>query len=429
MEKINFKINEKKKEGIILTKQKTQNNTKFNIKLNNGYNIILNENQMTDIKITNINKKTQNEKNSQNTKTTQNNKKNTNKTDTKILILHTGGTIASKIDYETGAVNPKFNPEEIIQMFPEISEISEIETELVSNVASDDIRFFHFNLLIQKIAEKEKNYNGIIITCGTDNLHYLSCALHFGLNNLKIPILIVGSQRSSDRPSSDAFLNLASAIKFIKENQKQKNRFLDVGICMHKTSNDNICNILHAVNAKKNHSSKRDAFKSINKQEIANIDFYNNKIEYNQKDKQLNLTNYEKIKNTKTQTNLYKENLKIGILKIHPNFYPEEIMFYKNFDGLIIEATGLGHIPISQNDQATKTHPQILENIKNLSSKIPVIITTQTTNGKVNLNIYSPGTKLKNAGIIGNYNNLTSESSFIKLAFLLSQNLNPKKHF
>src|SRR3989344_3482934 len=128
-----------------------------------------------------------------------------------ISILHTGGTIASKADYETGGVVARFTPEELIAIFPELKETANITSRLISNIWSQDLRFAHYNILIKEI-EKEikKGADGIIVTHGTDTLHYTSAALAFAVQNSPIPIIIVGSQRSSDRGSSDAALNLLS---------------------------------------------------------------------------------------------------------------------------------------------------------------------------------------------------------------------------
>ena len=126
-----------------------------------------------------------------------------------ISILHTGGTIASKIDYETGAVIAKFTPEELIEMVPELKDIANIKCKFVANIQSESMRFPHYNLIAKAIEKeiKETKPKGIIITHGTDTLHYTSAALSFILENLPIPVILVGAQRSSDRGSSDAPMN------------------------------------------------------------------------------------------------------------------------------------------------------------------------------------------------------------------------------
>src|SRR3989344_7639397 len=189
----------------------------------------------------------------------------------KVLILHTGGTIASKVDYQTGAVTARFEPSELIAMFPELRELADIDSKLLANMASDDMRFSHYNLMAREIEselKKDPNLKGIIITQGTDTIHYTTAALGFIFEHLSIPVVIVGSQRSSDRGSTDAAMNLVSAVAFIANTSLS-----GVFICMHESMDDNSCIILNGFNAKKMHSSRRDAFKPINLPAVARIDY------------------------------------------------------------------------------------------------------------------------------------------------------------
>lgn len=340
----------------------------------------------------------------------------------KVLILHTGGTIASKVDYNTGAVIPKFTPEDLNSMFPEIRDVAKIESKFFRNMWSEDMRFKHYNLIakeIEKELEEHKDLKGIIITHGTDSLHYTSTALSFIFEHLSIPVVIVGSQRSSDRGSSDAAMNLISAVAFIA-NTSLKGIF----VCMHESMSDETCVILNGINARKMHSSRRDAFKSINGNSIASVDYSTKLVEY--------LGDYpESVLNApgKLKLHLFDENLKIGMCISHPNLFVEELEQYKKFDGLIIEGMGLGHVPINEIDEYTTEHTKIRKELQELTKTIPVVMSLQTINGGVNLNVYQTGRDLQTLGVIGNYSTLTPESSFIKLAWLLSQKLNPLEYF
>jgi len=340
----------------------------------------------------------------------------------KVLIMHTGGTIASKVDYQTGGVIARFSPEELLSMFPEIKGIARIESRLFRNMWSDDMRLEHYNLIAKEI-EKElglhKDLKGIIVTQGTDTLHYTSAALSFIFEHLPVPVVIVGAQRSSDRGSSDAAMNLISAVSFIA-NTSLKGVF----ICMHESMSDDACNILNGINARKMHSSRRDAFRPINNPAIARINYDTKTVEY--------LNDYpESALNSagKLSLKLFDEDLKIGILVSHPNMFAEEIEAYKGFDGLILEGTGLGHFPITEIDEYTKEHAKIRHALSELCRKIPVVMSLQTIYGSVNMNVYSPGREMIAMGVIGNYSSLTPETSFVKLAWLLSQKLDPKAEY
>ena len=333
--------------------------------------------------------------------------------------MHTGGTIASKVDYKTGAVNASFEPHELIEMFPEIKDLANIESRLFRNMWSDDMRFEHYNIIAKEIEKESGKYKGIIITHGTDTMHYTSAALSFIFENLPLPVVIVGSQRSSDRGSSDSATNLISAVSFIANTSLN-----GVFICMHENISDDSCIILNGLNARKMHSSRRDAFQQINKQPIARINFFTKQIEYISEYPGSALNGKGKM-----TLHLFDDRLKIGIVISHPNMYHEELLSYKNFDGLILEGTGLGHMPITEIDDNTKEHNKIKEAIAELCKKMPVVMATQTISGVVNMNVYSPGRELQDLGVIGNQSSLCPETSFIKLAWLLSQKLDVKEEF
>src|SRR3989338_6787954 len=184
-----------------------------------------------------------------------------------IAILHTGGTIASKVDYRTGGVVASFEPSELVSLFPELETIANIESELVANMWSDDLRFIHFTLIAQIIEEyTKKGVKGIIIGMGTDNLAVGAAALSFIVENSPIPIIFVGSQRSSDRGSADAAMNMICAARFIVQTD-----MVGVAICMHEHEDDDSCVILPAVKTYKLHSSRRDAFKVVNGTALARV--------------------------------------------------------------------------------------------------------------------------------------------------------------
>jgi len=316
----------------------------------------------------------------------------------KIIIIHTGGTIASKVDYKTGAVVAKFEPEELYALYPELKEVSDFDIIKVANIMSEDVDFNFVNelaLAIKKGIKKETK--GIIITHGTDTIHYTSAALHFMLKNLPIPVILVGAQRSSDRPSSDAGMNLICAARFII-----KTNWGGVGVCMHENQSDESCVVLPGEKARKMHSSRRDAFMSFDDGLVARVSYLSGEVEMLHKV----IINKEKFELT-----LIDKNIWVGLIKVHPGFDPKILRNYINYSGLVIEGTGLGHV-----------HENCLPEIENLIKKgVKVIMATQTIFGVVNMNVYSRGRKLLEVGVKGNYENLPPESVFMKLLIELSK--------
>jgi glutamyl-tRNA(Gln) amidotransferase subunit D len=331
----------------------------------------------------------------------------------RILIIHTGGTIASRVDYATGAVHPAYDAQEILLQYPQIEGISPIETVQVSNILSEDLRFSHINSMAEALAEAQNNDDiiGIIITHGTDTMHYTASGLTFMLSHFRKPVIITGSQRSSDRPSSDSMINLLSSAIAIT---KYADLELEPGlfVCMHHNIEDEKAVLIEGLFARKEHSSRRDAFKSINKPYAATIDPAKGVVDRNPMYKQYNYSNNGKV----TCTPL-KEELRIGILKSHPNMHHDDIMMYKKHDGLIIEGTGFGHVGVSE---SIEENNGVYEAIIRMARKMPVFMSKQAVSGMTSLTVYSAGRRLQKAGVIGDGTDCTPECAFMKLAHLLS---------
>ncbi len=323
-----------------------------------------------------------------------------------IAILHTGGTIASKVDYRTGGVTSAFSPEELIAQFPELRTIANIESELVAQMWSDDLRFAHLSLLAKAVQKHvKKGVKGIIIGMGTDNLAVASAALSFMVEQTPVPIIFLGAQRSSDRGSSDAAMNLICAAEFVA-----KSDFGGVGICMHDSSSDENCVILPACKTYKLHSSRRDAFKVVNDVAIARIDYKTKKIDFLRKD-------YTKVNNSLIIKPKIEE--KVGLLKIHINMFPEQFSFFKGYKGLILEGTGLGHTPGQVPNKLCEIHKKIYLALKKLiDSGCVVVMTTQCLFGRVNMDVYDKGRDLKNLGVISG-EDMLANTALVKLAWLL----------
>jgi glutamyl-tRNA(Gln) amidotransferase subunit D len=324
-----------------------------------------------------------------------------------ISILHTGGTIASKVDYRTGAVYSSFKPEDLLGLFPELGEIANFESTLIANMWSDDLRFKHFSVIAEAIEkEAKKGVEGVIVGMGTDNLAVAAAALSFIIEDCPMPVILVGAQRSSDRGSSDAAMNLICAAEFIA-----KSDFSGVAICMHDYTSDDKCVILPACKTKKLHSSRRDAFKPVNDSAIARIDYKTRKIEtigkYLKKDKKKSLKIRPKLEE------------KVGLLKIHVNMFPEQFSFFKGYKGLVIEGTGLGHTPGQVPNEWCKIHENIYPAIKKVAdSGCVVIMTTNCINGRVQLNVYDKGRDLQKLGVVSG-EDMLAETALVKLSWLL----------
>ena len=319
-----------------------------------------------------------------------------------VHIAHTGGTIASKIDYTTGAVTNAYEPEELLTLVPEATEKARLTASLLMNTSSEDIRFQDINTIAKHIHKKieETDAEGIVVTLGTDTLHYVSAALAFILGTPKKPVILVGAQRSSDRPSSDGPDNLLSALTFITQTE-----WTGVAVCMHGPLTKNTCIIHKGTRVRKNHTSRRDAFTSINDEALSIIDRETHKV----------LTKPPKTQ-PEPRLETLNEDLRIGWIKTHPHMTSKDFKHHQDKDAVLIEGTGLGHTPLS----AHKENNKIFEEIKLLTQNMPVVMTSQTINGRVNMNVYTNGRNLKNTGILGHQLDITPSTAYMKIAWLLS---------
>jgi len=184
-------------------------------------------------------------------------------------LLSAGGTIASIVDYRTGAVHPALSASDLYTAVPELDEIASVEPEVVFSIYSENITPADWQILSQRVIEsgQSKKPDGIVIMMGTDTLAYSAAALSFSLMGFPIPVVFVGAQRSSDRPSSDAALNLTAAAFFAVNSERP-----GVYLAMHESENDDFVAIHSGVRVRKNHTSRRDAFESIDNPLVALTD-------------------------------------------------------------------------------------------------------------------------------------------------------------
>ena len=351
------------------------------IKLSNGYNIGIDAKN-----ITNIQKIMSGEK----PKFIPPEKPNVKESLPKIAILGTGGTIASRIDYKTGAVNPAFSAEELYSIIPELSTYANINTELVSNIASEQMNPEDWTNIAKKVIEKINEGNqGIIIGHGTDTMAYTSAALSFALKNCPIPVIITGAQRSTDRPSSDASLNMISSV--IMASKKVLN---GVYLAMHSSIEDNEVSIHSGTRVRKNHTSRRDAFQSIGVDPIAIVN--QDKVTIGE----------ESIKNNNQFNPKIKFEENISLLKFHPGFNSDIIDKIIELDtkGIILEGTGLGHV----NSRCNKSIKKAIDN------GMFVGMTSQCLQGRIKMTVYSAGRNLLNIGVIP-LEDMLPETALVKL--------------
>ena len=297
----------------------------------------------------------------------------------KILLLSTGGTIASKVDYRTGAVTPALSATELYEAVPEIAKIANVDAEVLFSEYSENLQPEHWLEIAKKVdSVADSDYTGIIIAHGTDTMHYSSAFLSFALSGFKKPIVLVGSQRSSDRPSSDAALNLIAATKFLRRYSAK-----GVFVVMHHNESDKAIACHLGTRVRKNHTSKRSAFETIGSPP-AYVIFENEIIDNTYK-----MENSAFSRDYNPRINL---DTKAALVKYHPGFDPEiiESLIKLQYRAIIFEGTGLGHVGKTMYDSIKKAKEK----------GIFLGMTSQCIDGRVSMTVYESGRDLLDMGIV-----------------------------
>lgn len=321
----------------------------------------------------------------------------------KVKLLGTGGTIASRLDYRTGAVIPAFTPGELYGAVPELAEICNLETEKLFAVFSENMGPTQYKALAIAIGKEiEKGVDGIVIGHGTDTLSHTAAALTFMVQNPPIPIILVGSQRSSDRPSSDAALNLMHAMTAAGHGE-----IAEVMVCMFGPTSDEYGLLHRGTRVRKMHSSYRSTFRTIGDTPVAmvtrkGVTPIKEKYNPRRKDRNVIIKPY------------YNE--RVTMLYYYPGMNPDILhsIVDLGYKGIIFVGTGLGHVN-------KELYPAIERANK---AGIHMYMTVQTIWGYVHMFVYDTGRDMMAKGIIP-AGNMLPETAFIKLSWVLGQTEDP----
>jgi len=323
----------------------------------------------------------------------------------KIKLFGTGGTIASRLDYRTGAVIPAFSPGELYGAVPELADICNITTEKLFGVFSENMGPKEYKILAEAIGEEIKNgIDGVIIGHGTDTLHHTAAALTFMIQDQPIPIILVGSQRSSDRPSSDAALNLMHASYAAGHSD-----IAETMVCMFGPTSDEYGFLHRGTRVRKMHSSYRSTFRTIGDIPLAkvtrdSVELIKSSYKPRRKDKKVTILPY------------FEE--KVSIVYYYPNMRPDIIdsLVDNGYRGIVIAGTGLGHV--------NKPLYPALE--RATERGVAVYMTVQTLWGYVHMYVYETGRDMMDLGVIP-AENMLPEVAYIKLGWALGQTDNLDK--
>ncbi|ABK78574.1 archaeal Glu-tRNAGln amidotransferase subunit D/asparaginase [Cenarchaeum symbiosum A] len=311
----------------------------------------------------------------------------------KVLLLSTGGTIASRIDYRTGAVTPALGPEEIYQSVPELAKIAEITPRVIFSEHSENLQPDHWKKIAEELhAASGEGFGGVIVAHGTDTMQYTASYLSFALSGFPAPVALVGSQRSPDRPSSDAAQNLAAAASFLTQ--------VDSGIyvVMHLDGNDGASACHLGTRVRKNHTSKRGAFQTVGGSPAYTI-----------RDGRLEAGPGDRLAPGEYRPRIAVDP-RASLVKYHPGYDPAVLdsILDAGARGIIFEGTGLGHVG-----------RQMYEAVGRAAEKgVFMGMTSQCIDGRVSMTVYESGRDLLGLGITP-LGDMLSETALVKLMWAL----------
>lgn len=351
------------------------------LKLNSGYNIGISKENIQGYKV--IRKFKSEEKEFK--IPTGNGKK-------KIGLVVTGGTIASKLDPRTGGVNSLTDVTEFAKFYPKLFEKYDVKVNALKMKDSSDMDATNWKKIAEAVGKfvKDNEIEGVVVTHGTDSLAYSAAALSFMLRDLSKPVVLTYSQRSIDRASSDAELNLQCAARIACED------LAEVVVVGHAGMDDDYCLVIRGTKARKLHSTRRDAFKSVNSRVIAKV--WEDKVEFIMERRP---RNKEKLELDDSFSD------KIALVKFYPGMKADVLDSYKA-KGFIVEGLGLGHVSREWLSKLSKM----------VKAGIFVGMTTQTIYGRVDGKVYSIGRELEKVGVVF-LKDLLSETAYVKLGWIL----------
>ncbi|WP_254862063.1 Glu-tRNA(Gln) amidotransferase subunit GatD [Halovivax gelatinilyticus] len=327
-----------------------------------------------------------------------------------ISLLSTGGTIASTVDYRTGAVTAQFDAEDVLRAVPDLAGRANYRGRVISNILSENMEPAIWQDLTQAIYEEiDAGADGVVVMHGTDTMQYSGAAVSFALET-PVPIVFTGSQRSADRPSSDNVMNAVCAVEAAKSD------CAEVLVCMHATESDDVCALHRATRVRKNHTSRRDAFETVSAEPLGAVDYEavsdaTSPSGRAGNDNESEAVSFDGDYRRRDAVELSIEDgleTDAELLKFTPGMDPAFFDVLEGKAGLVVEGTGLGHV-----------HTDFVPRIEALvDDGTTVVVTSQCLDGRVCDRVYDTGRDLLAAGAIEAGDTLP-ETALVKLMWVL----------
>lgn len=304
----------------------------------------------------------------------------------KILLLATGGTIASKKS-ENG-LKPQITPEELLEYIPQVRDICEVDAIQILNLDSSNMEPQHWKQMVTAIKEHYEAYDGFVIAHGTDTMAYTAAALSYMIQNSKKPVVITGAQKPIDLEITDAKSNLADSFLYAADAKSQGVQIVFDG------------KVIAGTRAKKVRSKSYNAFSSIDYPCLAVI-------------QDQNIMRYIPMLPFEEEVRFYEKlDENIFLIKLIPGIRPAMLKhIFENYDCIIVESFGVGGIPKS-----------IAAEFYRLCRQYPgklVVMATQVAHEGSDMTVYEVGHDMKaHCSFLESYD-MTLESVIAKSMWML----------
>ncbi len=330
-----------------------------------------------------------------------------------IALISTGGTIASTVDYRTGAVTARFDAEDVLRAVPDLAGRANYRGRVVANILSENMEPSIWRDLAGAVHEEiDAGADGVVVMHGTDTMQYSASALSFMLDS-PVPVVFTGSQRSADRPSSDNVMNAVCAVEAAKADHAE------TLVCMHAGPSDDTCALHSGTRVRKNHTSRRDAFETVGAKPLGVVD-YAAAAEAGADDERATAAitwNREPAsRRSDTDASIDPDLASdVELVKFTPGMDPAAWEYLDGMAGVVIEGTGLGHV-----------HTDLIPRIESLVAEGTVVVmTSQCLEGRVCDRVYDTGRDLLDAGVIEAGDTLPGTAK-VKLMWALANTDDPE---
>ena len=292
-----------------------------------------------------------------------------------VSLISTGGTIASTVDYRTGAVTAQFDAEDVLRAVPDLAGRANYRGRVVANILSENMTPDVWQELAGAVHEEiEAGADGVVVMHGTDTMQFTASALAFILDT-PVPVVFTGSQRSADRPSSDNVMNAVCAVEAAKAD------CAEVLVCMHATESDDRCALHRSTRVRKNHTSRRNAFETVGAEPLGVVDYDDETVDFRRSHDERGAADLAIHPELETE---------VELVKFTPGMSFDRVERLADAAGLVVEGTGLGHV-----------HTDLVPTFREMvESGTPVVMTSQCIEGRVCDRVYDTGRDLLDAGVI-----------------------------